>query len=173
MNRTAAYLGLGSNVGDRERNLAEALRRLNASVHTAVTDVAPVYETDPVGLTDQPRFLNTVCRIETALAADELLSVCLAIERELGRVRTVRWGPRTIDIDLLLYGNQEKDEPQLTIPHPRLTERAFVLIPLLDIMREDERGWRPGFRGRNVTATGVRRWTGSIDWRAGFGHSGS
>ena len=171
MNKVAAYLGLGSNVGDRARNLAEALRRLDALRHTKVTDVAHVYETDPVGVTDQPLFLNTACRIETALSAEELLASALRIERELGRVRTVRWGPRTIDIDLLLYGNLAVDEPNLTIPHPRLQERQFVMIPLLDVMRDSERDWRPGFRGQSATDTGVRRWIGNIDWRAEFGLS--
>ncbi|HZG55776.1 2-amino-4-hydroxy-6-hydroxymethyldihydropteridine diphosphokinase [Paenibacillus sp.] len=169
---TAAYLGLGSNIGARESSLAEAVRRLNALEGVRVTDASPLYETDPVGYTDQPPFLNMVCRIVTAYSPEALLEATLGIERELGRTRDVRWGPRTIDIDILLYGDATIETPDLTVPHPRLAERSFVLVPLMDVLREEERDWRPGFRERVVDGAGVRIWNSS-SWRAAFGHSES
>lgn len=163
-NRHVAYLGLGSNIGERETLLREALRRLHRHPSVQVTAVSPMYETDPVGYTDQPAFLNIVCRAETELSAESLLAVSLAVEQELGRERIVRWGPRTIDIDLLLYDDAAIHTKALTVPHPRLAERAFVLVPLLDVIEEKERNWRPGFaEPPKVDATGVRRWT-NINW---------
>jgi len=156
-----AFLGLGSNVGDRERWLAEAVRRLDERPDVRVAARSPIYETDPVGLTDQPAFLNMAVRIETSLPPESLLQATMGIERELGRVRTVRWGPRTIDIDILLYDDDSVQTPSLTIPHPRLAERAFVLVPLFDVLTENERGWRPGFREPAVEAIGVKRWINS------------
>lgn len=128
-----AYLGLGSNLGDRARNLAEAARRLASPGGLTVLRASPLYETDPVGVTDQPPFLNQVLEVETGLPAAELLARCLQVEAGLGRVRRERWGPRTLDIDILLYGQEVIDEPGLQVPHPRLAERAFVLVPLLDL----------------------------------------
>jgi 2-amino-4-hydroxy-6-hydroxymethyldihydropteridine diphosphokinase len=126
---TVSYIGLGANLGDREANLRAALERL-ASL--GVLRVSSFRETDPVGVTDQPRFVNAVAELETDLAAGALLERLLEIERELGRDRSreERWGPRTIDLDLLLYGDEEIEEPGLTVPHPRLAERRFVLEPL-------------------------------------------
>jgi 2-amino-4-hydroxy-6-hydroxymethyldihydropteridine diphosphokinase len=127
-----AYIGLGSNLGDREENLRRALARL--------AELGPVrsssfQETDPVGVTDQPRFLNAAAELETELAPRELLERLLAIERELGRdrKREQRWGPRLVDLDLLLYGDVVIDERGLTVPHPRLAERRFVLQPLNEL----------------------------------------
>jgi 2-amino-4-hydroxy-6-hydroxymethyldihydropteridine diphosphokinase len=128
-----AYLGLGSNVGDRRANLARAVERLGASRGTRVISVSPIYATAPVGMTQQPDFFNLAAEIRTELAPEELLETCQAIEERLGRVRTARWGPRTIDIDLLLYADRRMDGERLRLPHPRMKERAFVLIPLADI----------------------------------------
>lgn len=173
MKRAAAYVGLGSNMGDRSVLLLDAVRRLAGCEETRVTDVSPLYETDPVGVVDQPLFLNMVCRLETALAPEALLQKTLAIELELGRERTQRWGPRTIDIDILLYDNRTIHSPDLTVPHPRLMERAFVLVPLRDVLRDSERNWRPGFTDRDVDATGVRRWNDSNNWQEEFARSES
>ena len=125
---TVAYVGLGANLGDREETIRAAVAQL-----PGVVAVSPLRETDPVGVTDQPRFLNGVAAVETELAPRELLDVLLAVERRLGRERRERWGPRTIDLDLLLYGDEVIDEDGLTVPHPRLHERRFVLEPLADL----------------------------------------
>ena len=125
---TVAYVGLGANLGDREETIRAAVAEL-----PDVVAVSSLRETDPVGVTDQPRFLNGVAALETELAPRELLDVLLAVERRLGRERRERWGPRTIDLDLLLYGDEVIDEDGLKIPHPRLHERKFVLEPLADL----------------------------------------
>jgi 2-amino-4-hydroxy-6-hydroxymethyldihydropteridine diphosphokinase len=130
----AAYVGLGSNLGDREGFLRRAVEALAADPDIDVTEVSRVRETDPVGFVDQPRFLNAVVRLETDLGPRELLDRLLATELALGRVRDgPRFGPRTIDLDLLLYDDDEIDEPGLTVPHPRLAERRFVLEPLHEL----------------------------------------
>jgi 2-amino-4-hydroxy-6-hydroxymethyldihydropteridine diphosphokinase len=126
-----AWLGLGSNVGDRAAHLAHALSRLSRA--TELTGVSSVYETDPVGFQDQGRFFNMVARVETRLEPGELLALARTIEAERGRERTVRNGPRTLDIDLLLYGDRRIDQPGLTVPHPRMRDRPFVLVPLLEL----------------------------------------
>ena len=125
---TLAYVGLGANLGDREGTIRAAVAEL-----PGVVAVSTLRETDPVGITDQPRFLNGVAALETELTPRELLDVLLAVERRLGRERGQRWGPRTIDLDLLLYGDGVIDETGLTIPHPRLHERRFVLEPLAEL----------------------------------------
>jgi 2-amino-4-hydroxy-6-hydroxymethyldihydropteridine diphosphokinase len=131
---TRAYVGLGANVGNRRENLDRAVELMAADPGIRVLAVSSVRETDPVGYEDQPRFLNAACAVETGLGPRELLERLLAIERALGRERTgPRFGPRTIDLDLLLYGNETLDEPGLTVPHPRLAERLFVLEPLLEL----------------------------------------
>ena len=129
-----AYVALGSNLGDREATIAAALARLDEPPLSLV-NVSTIRETDPVGVLDQPRFLNAVAAVETDLGARELLDRLLEIERDLGRDRTreQRWGPRVIDLDLILYGNETIDEPGLTVPHPRLAERRFVLEPLMEL----------------------------------------
>ncbi|HEX4404308.1 MAG TPA: 2-amino-4-hydroxy-6-hydroxymethyldihydropteridine diphosphokinase [Polyangia bacterium] len=132
---TTAYLGLGSNLGDRAALIAEALARLEAE-GVRVCARAPLYETDPVTAEPQPLYLNGAARVETALAADELLALCLAIERVLGRERppgAASPAPRPIDIDLLLFGDAVVARPTLVLPHPRLLERPFVRIPLADV----------------------------------------
>jgi 2-amino-4-hydroxy-6-hydroxymethyldihydropteridine diphosphokinase len=130
---TRAYVGLGANVGDREATLERALELLAA--HVDVLAVSTLRETQPWGYVDQPPFLNGAVAVETALTSRELLDVLLAIERELGRVRGEgpRYGPRVVDLDLLLYGDDVVDEPGLTVPHPRLSERAFALEPLAEL----------------------------------------
>jgi 2-amino-4-hydroxy-6-hydroxymethyldihydropteridine diphosphokinase len=132
---TVAYIGLGSNLGAREENLRVALERLRA---LGLLRVSSVRETEPVGVTDQPRFLNAAAELETDLGPRELLARLLEIERELGRERAAetRWGPRPIDLDLLVYGEEAIDEPGLTVPHPRLAERRFALEPLHELAPE-------------------------------------
>jgi len=125
---TIAYVGLGSNLGDREATLRAAIAAL-----PGVVAVSELRETDPVGVTEQPAFLNGAVALETDLSPRELLETLLAVERELGRQRRERWGPRTIDLDLLVYGSETVDEPGLTVPHPRLHERRFALEPLAEI----------------------------------------
>lgn len=123
-----AYIALGANLGDRAATLNTAIERLGAL--GTVEAVSPFLETEPVGYTEQPRFLNAVARLRTGVPPRDLLHALLHVEQELGRVRTVRWGPRTIDLDLLLYDDAIIDEPGLVVPHPRLHERRFVLEPL-------------------------------------------
>ena len=129
-----AYVGLGANLGDRENAIRRAVELLAADPDVEVIAVSSLRETEPVGRVDQPRFLNGACAVETALPARELLGRLLGVERKLGRSREgPRFGPRTIDLDLLLYGDAEIDEPGLTVPHPRLVERQFALEPLLEL----------------------------------------
>ena len=128
-----AYLGLGSNQGNRVGLLNAALERLEASGRVRVIKRSSLYETAPVGVTDQPRFVNLVAEVHTDLEPQGLLELALAAERTLGRVRTQRWGPRTVDIDILLYDEVQVDTPTLAIPHPEMTRRRFVLEPLLEI----------------------------------------
>ena len=131
----AVYLGLGSNLGDRERNLSVALRRIEPLLR--VEAVSSLYETEPVGPQDQPAYLNAVCRGVTGLQPRSLLRHLLAVEHELGRRGRdlARWGPRPIDIDLLFYGDLVIDEDGLRVPHPELANRAFVLVPLAELAR--------------------------------------
>ncbi len=116
-------------------------------------DVSPVYETAPVGGPEQPDYLNAVVAVETTLSAHELLRVAQGIEAEADRVRTVRWGPRTLDVDVLLVGDEHVDDPDLVVPHPRMTERAFVVVPLADL----DPAWRSRIPadGDSVRATGL------------------
>ena len=131
-----AYIALGSNMGDREELLLQAIRLIDEHPQIRVTRVSGMYETDPVGYTDQPSFLNMAVAVATSLQPLELLREQLELERRLGRIRHERWGPRTIDLDLLLYDNVRMDHTELTLPHPRMMERAFVLVPLHDVMEE-------------------------------------
>lgn len=131
--RVTAYVGLGSNVGAPQAQVACALRELEGLPDTRLIRHSSFYETEPVGLRDQPGFINAVAIVETALSPRALLDGLLDIEQRHGRVRTVKDGPRTLDLDILLYGNARIDEDGLTIPHPRMHERGFVLEPLLEI----------------------------------------
>jgi 2-amino-4-hydroxy-6-hydroxymethyldihydropteridine diphosphokinase len=129
-----AYVGLGGNLGDRRAMLGHALELLAAEPAIEVVRVSTFRETDPVGPVDQPPFLNAAAAISTTLSARGLLGRLLAVERELGRTRAgQRFGPRTIDLDLLLYGEEQIDEPGLEVPHPRLHERRFALEPLAEL----------------------------------------
>jgi 2-amino-4-hydroxy-6-hydroxymethyldihydropteridine diphosphokinase len=129
-----SYVGLGSNLGDRAATLSRAVELLGREPGIEVVAVSAFRETDPVGYLDQPRFLNGAVAVETSLAARDVLDVLLAVERELGRTRLgPRYGPRTVDLDLLLVEDEVIDEPGLTIPHPRLHERAFALEPLAEL----------------------------------------
>jgi 2-amino-4-hydroxy-6-hydroxymethyldihydropteridine diphosphokinase len=129
-----AYVGLGANLGDRERTLRAAVDALAAEDGIEVVAVSTLRATDPVGVGDQPRFLNGAAELETTLTARELLDRLLAVEQRFGRVRVPgEHGPRTLDLDLLLYGDEELDESGLTVPHPRLHERMFVLEPLAEL----------------------------------------
>ena len=125
------YLGLGSNLGDRQGNLDKALDYL--SQRMPVADVSSVYDTSPLENPDQPRFLNMVCQVTTRLKATELLMLAKGIERKLGRLPGKPNSPRPIDIDILLYDEQVINTPELTIPHPTLSHRAFVLVPLAEL----------------------------------------
>jgi 2-amino-4-hydroxy-6-hydroxymethyldihydropteridine diphosphokinase len=131
---TRAYVGLGANLGDRAATIRAAVEHLRREPGVTVVAVSSVRETDPVGLLDQPRFLNAAAALETELSPRELLDRLLGIERRLGRTREgPRFGPRTIDLDLLLYGDEQIEEPGLQVPHPRLHERLFALEPLLEL----------------------------------------
>ncbi len=131
---TDAYIALGSNLGDREVNLLTAVAEIGRLPDSRVTALSPFYETSPVGVSDQPLFFNAVLRLATGLAPHVLLTRLQYIENAIfSRARTVRWGPRIIDLDLLLYGNEVIDDETLTVPHPRMMERRFVLQPLCDI----------------------------------------
>lgn len=131
-----AYLALGSNLADRRQLLADALTALARHPQNRLAGISPVYETKAVrlpGQDDQPDFLNMVVRVETDLPPLALLDLCLNIEQQLGRVRRERWGPRTVDLDVLLHGDTVLNDDRLTLPHPRMKERAFVLVPLTDL----------------------------------------
>ncbi|PWK07846.1 2-amino-4-hydroxy-6-hydroxymethyldihydropteridine diphosphokinase [Tumebacillus permanentifrigoris] len=128
-----AYLSLGSNLGDRRLNLRTAIAILDAHPEIDVTRVSPIYETEPVGYLDQPDFLNLVLELQTELDAKKLWKITSSTELELGRQRDIKWGPRTIDIDILLVDHQVMDTDDLIIPHPRMADRAFVLLPLADL----------------------------------------
>ena len=134
MNERHVYLGLGSNLGNRQDYLDRALQALDGTEVVRVLARSPVYETAPVGgPPEQPDYLNQAARIETSLSPEDLLALTQQIERDLGRRRTVHGGPRTVDIDILLYGNLIRAHPDPVIPHPRMHQRAFVMRPLADI----------------------------------------
>jgi 2-amino-4-hydroxy-6-hydroxymethyldihydropteridine diphosphokinase len=132
---TRAYIALGSNLGDREATIRDAVAELDREPGIAVVAVSTLVDTEPVGVVDQPRFLNGVAAVDAELAARDLLALLLDVERRFGRSRegAVPQGPRTLDLDLLLYGDAEIDEPGLVVPHPRMHEREFVLGPLAEV----------------------------------------
>ncbi|SDI12863.1 2-amino-4-hydroxy-6-hydroxymethyldihydropteridinediphosphokinase [Alteribacillus persepolensis] len=127
------YLALGSNMGDRAHYLKQAVHQLHEQTSIQVTKLSSIYETAPVGVTEQPSFLNMAAALKTSLSPEQLLLTTQWIERELDRVRIKRWGPRTIDLDILLFNDENIRMDDLYIPHPRMAERAFVLIPLNEI----------------------------------------
>lgn len=127
------YLGLGSNIGDRMEALKKALKLLEETEAVTIIECSDIYETKPVGVTDQADFLNIALRGTTSSSPKELLGITQSIEKEMGRIKDMRWGPRNIDLDILLYNDENIMMEELVIPHPRMKERAFVLIPLLDV----------------------------------------
>ncbi len=128
-----AFLGFGSNLGDRHAQLAAALRNLSNDPAVRIVQGSSVYETKPVGKTDQPDFLNMVVQLTTSLSPLALLAACLDVEARLGRERRERWGPRTVDLDVLIYGTEKLNDERLILPHPRMHERSFVMVPLAEI----------------------------------------
>ena len=136
--RERVFLGLGGNLGDPASSMAAALRILDADSHASVAAVSSLYRTPPWGKTDQPDFINAAAEIRTSLEPRALLALCLDAEHELKRVRQERWGPRIVDIDILAFGDRVVREAGLEIPHPRILERAFVLVPLAEIAPELE-----------------------------------
>jgi 2-amino-4-hydroxy-6-hydroxymethyldihydropteridine diphosphokinase len=165
-----AWIGLGGNLGDPLRQMAEALRRLDADDGVRVETVSPVYRTPPWGKTDQPDFMNCCAGLCTSLDPEALLALCLATERGLHRERSERWGPRTIDIDLLDHDGRTLRTDSLELPHPRLTERAFVLVPLAEIAPDLAVGGRSirDWRDRVETA-GIALYEPGEDWWKGEG----
>ena len=131
-----AWLGLGGNIGDVKQALLQALRAFESQTNITLANVAPLYKTPPWGVEDQPWFLNCCAEITTSLSPEALLEVCQEAEKEGKRERIQRWGPRTIDIDIIAFEGIEQIEQRLTIPHPRATERAFVMVPLAHIAPE-------------------------------------
>lgn len=156
---SAAYLSLGSNLGDREANIRKALDLLAVNSDIRLLKASSLYETAPVGKTDQEDFINAVALIETDREPASLLQTILGIERETGRVRNFRWGPRVIDIDILLYDGAMINAPELTIPHPEMMNRAFVLTPLAEIAPDLELpgGLRPSEALEQLEDQGVRK----------------
>ncbi len=131
-----AYIGLGSNLGDKKSNIKKALGLLDASPGVWMKRVASLYRTAPLGYIEQDWFLNTVAEVDTILQPHGLLALLLETEERLGRVRTVRWGPRTVDLDLLIFGKKEIESLDLVVPHPRMAGRAFVMVPLAELVPE-------------------------------------
>ena len=148
-----AYLGIGTNLGDRLAFLQGAVDGLAATPGIAVVGVSHVYETDPVGGPEQPDFLNAVVGVDTTLTPHELLAACQRLEQDAHRVRREHWGPRTLDVDVLLFGDEQVDTPDLVVPHPRAAVRAFVLVPLADL----DPAWRSRIPpdGASVRPTGL------------------
>ncbi|RKP45394.1 2-amino-4-hydroxy-6-hydroxymethyldihydropteridine diphosphokinase [Cohnella endophytica] len=160
-----AYVALGANLGDRESSLTEAVRRLEADSELDVRRISAIYETAPFGYTDQPSFLNMAVCLRTELTPLSLLRRLLAIEQEMGRVRDVRWGPRNIDLDLLVHGEASMDTPELTLPHPRMGQRAFVLVPLKDVWEAGRPfPWETELSAFSLQEEGIARYA---DWDGG------
>ncbi|MER9866668.1 2-amino-4-hydroxy-6-hydroxymethyldihydropteridine diphosphokinase [Mesorhizobium sp. M0136] len=159
------YLSLGGNLGDPARSMAAALGILGANESMRVVAVSSLYRTPPWGKLDQPDFLNAAAEISTALAPRELLDLCLDAERKLKRVREERWGPRLIDIDILVFGDRVIHETGLEVPHPRMLERAFVLAPLAEIAPElVVAGKSVSERLAAVDTSGIERLPSGRDW---------
>jgi 2-amino-4-hydroxy-6-hydroxymethyldihydropteridine diphosphokinase len=131
-----AFIALGSNIGNRYDHITSAIKRLVSHSNINLVNYSSIYETDPVGYEDQDLLLNMVMEIQTSLSAMDLLDLCLKIESQLGRKREKRWGPRTIDLDILTYNQENIESEKLIVPHPRMLERAFVIIPLLEIIQK-------------------------------------
>jgi len=163
-----AFIGVGSNLGDRWATIKNALDELAKTPGIDALEHSAVFETAPVGITDQPVFLNLILGVETTLSPEDLLEILLALERKAGRDRTkeTRWGPRTLDLDLLLFEYEERNGPVLTLPHPRMWERSFVLVPLKDLLgrskRFDQPSWTPTLNRINrlsILRNGLTPWS--------------
>lgn len=161
-----AWIALGSNIAPREAYLQQAIQMLKEHSEIELKQISTVYETDPVGYEDQDQFLNLVAEVGTSLEPLELLHICQSIEKELGRKRIIRWGPRTVDLDILLYSTENMNVEELILPHPRMHERAFVLVPLAEIAPElllegkKVQEWLDALPAQDVQ--GVRNW-GSLN----------
>ena len=163
----SAWLGLGGNVGDVLQAMGKALRSLDSGSELQILSVSPVYKTPPWGVEDQPWFLNCCAHIETRLSPEALLEECQAAEREGKRERIRRWGPRTIDIDILAFEGIEQTEQRLTIPHPGIAERAFVLVPLAEIAPDLLINGKPVFeRAKEIDGQGIELVEAKPDWWA-------
>jgi 2-amino-4-hydroxy-6-hydroxymethyldihydropteridine diphosphokinase len=160
-----AYLGLGGNLGDPAATMAAALRIVDADPATRIVSVSSLYRTPPWGKTDQPDFLNAAASILTRLSPRELLDLCLSAERRLKRVRSERWGPRLIDMDILSFGDLAVDEEGLEIPHPRMLERAFVLAPLAELAPDLVIAGEPvSLRLTRLDTAGIEKLPSGRDW---------
>ena len=155
------YLSIGTNIGERESNLVEAVRQLMTLETITVTKVSSVYETAPVGFVDQQSFLNIAVEIKTSLNAFQMLEQCQSVEQYLGRVRIVRWGPRSIDLDILLFNHENIETESLIVPHERMYERAFVLVPLAEISKPETEQLARAYEQlsqMNLEKEGVKLW---------------
>ncbi|RWM26563.1 2-amino-4-hydroxy-6-hydroxymethyldihydropteridine diphosphokinase [Mesorhizobium sp.] len=165
---SAVYLSLGGNLGDPAKSMAAALRMLDGDDKTRVTAVSSLYRTPPWGKLDQPDFLNAAAAIETVRSPRDLLDLCLDVERRLKRVREERWGPRLIDIDILVFGDRVIHETGLEVPHPRMLERAFVLAPLAEIAPDLAVGGKSvSERLGGVDISGIERLPSGREWWLG------
>ena len=163
MSLVQAYIALGSNLGDRLGYLQSALDRLAVDAQLKVLQISPVYENRAVGMGEVDDFLNAIAEVETSLTALELLDRCLAVESELGRVRTGEWAPRTVDLDVVAYGDATIEHARLQVPHPRIAERDFVVHPLNDIAPDLLiRGQRVGALAATLPKAGLTRHPGSL-----------
>jgi 2-amino-4-hydroxy-6-hydroxymethyldihydropteridine diphosphokinase len=165
MNGARVYLSLGGNLGDPAKSMGAALRMLDGDDGVSVVAVSSLYRTPPWGKTDQPDFLNAAAELATTLSPRALLNRCLEAERRLKRVREERWGPRLIDIDILTFGDRAVHEAGLEVPHPRMTERAFVLAPLAEIAPEFVLAGRTvAERLAAIDAAGIEKMPGGQHW---------
>lgn len=159
------YLSIGTNMGEREQNLKLAVKLLTETDGITVEAVSSIYETAPVGFVDQASFLNIAVRLTTTLSSAEMLNVCQGIEQELGRVREYRWGPRIIDLDILLYNHENIETESLIVPHERMFERAFVLVPLAEISdqaTEQLRSAHKALATMDIQKEGVVQWKKAV-----------
>lgn len=155
------YLSIGTNMGEREQNLKLAVKLLTQTEGVKVEEVSSIYETAPVGFVDQASFLNIAVRLITNLSSADMLKVCQGIEQELGRIREFRWGPRIIDLDILLYNHENIETESLIVPHERMFERAFVLVPLIEIsdqVTEQLRSAHEALATMDIQKEGVLQW---------------
>lgn len=160
-----AFLGLGGNLGDPAQAMAAALQAIDADAASRVVGVSDLYRTPPWGKTDQPDFINATAEIATGRSARGLLELCLETERGLKRVRSERWGPRTVDLDVLVYGEAEIAEPGLHVPHPRMLERAFVMVPLAEIAPDLVLSGKPVAAWvKKLDRAGIERLRAGRDW---------